>query len=896
MNAQTNTSSEEKKLGTAQIHLSDYIAILKKRKRIIIIFALVLVSMVTVISLISTPLYEATVTMIIERQPYPVNNAEATANMDIREQEFFQSQYDLLQSRSLALKVIEDFELWKDFHPSLVLKVTKAFQSLMPSKFNRAGVEKTTRSEAAYPSVQGKAWPVDIEKSDVIDWYLDNLKVKPVKGSRLIDVSFMLPSAEKAARVANAHAHAFIERSTQTRLSSARGLTWLVTQIQEQKKKMEDSQRALQAYKKASSTVSFEDRLNIVSQQLLDLSVSLTKAQSERTAKQTVYEQLKSFSVGNENIFSLPEVAQDSIILNLRNQLIQLKAKRLELASNYGPKHPKIIDLDSRITQTEQEIAGEVKRLSRAIKADLDRAIANEKAIKRNLDAQKNAAQSVNEKSSEYEVLKQESQSNQQIYDTLIKQAKEIGLASALDNINISIIDEAEVPLDPAKPNILLNILLSIVLSIFMGPFVAFFFEYMDRTVKTPGDVFRRTGMTVLGAVPFYRSAREKKDSLLMWDNSYMPKKKRPYELGEMAIHFIPSLPLLHQEAQGRALFIQSAVSGEGKTTVLANCAIGLARSGLRVLMIDADTINPSLHTYFGIGDESGLVQSMERILSQKIQDGSLNRLSVDDLFFLIGLKKLSGNLTITNVPQAVVAVFEEGRLLHLQSQDGPLTNRLGTMLVRGGLLSESQLEEAIEVNVRTGKPLGYVLINAGFLTQEKLQGPLKLQIEEHLQKVFSWKQGTFAFEPMDQKICGDEKIYFGEDYSPIIRRLGRFAGNPFIEGEIFSKILTLKEQNLSLLPSGGVVINLNGPAYLTLFEKFLEILKRRCDIIFIDNPPLLDLPASAVLSSVGDGVIFVVKAGNLPDKKINDAVSCLHEAKSTVTGMVLNQVAGLYD
>jgi succinoglycan biosynthesis transport protein ExoP len=292
----------------------------------------------------------------------------------------------------------------------------------------------------------------------------------------------------------------------------------------------------------------------------------------------------------------------------------------------------------------------------------------------------------------------------------------------------------------------------------------------------------------------------------------------------------------------------------------------------------------------FGLKNEDGLVTAMTKVLSQEISNGSLNEYSVDDLFFLAALKRLSGNLTVANDSQAITVFFENGRLLHLQNQKNPLTNRLGTILVRGGVLSEEQLEEALDLNQRTGQPLGYILINAGYLTQEQLQGPLKLQMEEHLQKLFSWKHGTFAFEPMSIKTYEDEKIYFGEDYIPIIRRLGRMAGSRFLEAGILSHIMPINEPNAWLLPSGITQIKPNSPAYIMLFSKFLDILKRHFDIILVDAPPFLDSPDASHLSSLGDGVIFVIKAGNLSDRAINMATTKLKEAGANILGVVLNQ------
>jgi uncharacterized protein involved in exopolysaccharide biosynthesis/Mrp family chromosome partitioning ATPase len=841
-----------------QIHLSDYLAIIKKRKWVVIIFSLVLVGLITTFSLISTPIYQATAQIIIESQLYPVTNVEETINRDTREQDFYQTQYNLLQSRSLALKVIEDLQLWKNFQSGPL----------------------TAQSSSATQN-----------NTVIIDWYLSNLAIEPVRGSRLINISFSNPSAETATSVANAHARAFIEKTTEVKLS---GLNWLQTQMKEQKKKVEVSQRALYEYKKAHNIVSFEDRQNIVSQKLMDLSTNLTKVKSERLAKQAAYNQLNAFTIKDENIFSLPEVAQDSIISNLRTQLTQLKAEQLEMAANLGPRHPKMIDIDSRVNQIEQELTREIQRLRRAIKAELDRALSYEKSIQQTLDAQKHEALSLNEKDIKYDILRQESQSNQQIYDSLLKQAKELGLVSGSEHSNISLVDEAEVPLVPVRPKTFLNILLSLVVSMFMGPFLAFFLEYMDRTIKTPEDVQRRLGLSILGMVPYERSQKSLKNiekKALTWDKSLHQKKKYRYAYDGVPNRLVTSLQLTMQGMPGKVLMVESATSGEGKTSILSKSAVSLSKGGLRVLMVDADFERPSLHQVFGFKHNGGLITSMQSILSQDIHSGTLTQYGVDDLFFFISLRKLSGQLSITNSTQEMTALFENGHLIHTQSNNNPLANRLGTMLLRSGFITEGQLQEALERNERTRLPLGYILLNAGYVTQDKLRGPLKLQIEEHLQKLFSWKTGTFVFEPGSLEAYREERVSFGEDYTPIIRRLGYIAGSRFTESIILSQVIPLQEPFLYFLPAGRATPEPLGSASLMILEKFLEILKKRFDVILIDAPPVLDVASAIPLSLLADGVIFVVKAGHLSVKAINEAVTSLKEAHVNILGAVLNQV-----
>ena len=861
-----------------QVHLTDYINIIRRRKWVVIIFFLMVVSMVTAVSFMSKPVYKATAQIIIEDQPSVIGMNEIAGGNSGR-QDYYQTQYNLLRSRSLAYKVIRELELWKVFE---LHKTGNAHASIpLPSSSN--GLE-------SLPDKQG---PKSQIESMIVGWYLSNLQITPVRGSRLVDVSVLGSSPESITRIVNTHARAFIEKSIQTQKSAAQqALDWLKTQLQDQKAKVEASRRAIYEYKKVNDIISLEERQNIVSQKLMELNSTLTKSKTERMAKQAVYNQLKDFSVNRESLFSLPEISKNSVIQNLRSQLVQLKAQRLEMGTKFGPKHPRMIELNSSITSLESEIRQEVQRLRRTVRAELDRAVAIEKTIQETLDAQKQAAMAISEKAINYDVLQQQAESNQHIYDILLKQAKEISLTSVMDSSNVRIVDPAEVPRFPVKPRIFLNILLAVVLGLFIGTGLAFFREYMDNTVKISEDVTRHLGMPVLGAIPYDKSLKKRKTLALPGNNSGKSKMvSKGYPLYDIASHLPAALRLTEQDSSGQVLMVESATMGEGKTTVLAHMAMSLASAGLRTLMVDLDLQRPALHQILGIKNQEGLVTLISRMFSHQITTGNLSEYSMDDLFFLIGLKRRSGELTVTNQTQTMTAMFQNGRLLHLQNQDNPEANRLGSMLLRGGAITKDQLEEAMERNRRTGQPLGYILINAGYIAQNKLRGPLRLQMEEHLQKLFSWKQGSFTFKPGRAEIYENEKIYFGEDYKATIGRLGYLSGSRFLEKNILSCLKSINKGNAYVMTAGLAPPNWNGQVKLPLMAKLLDILKRRFDVILMDAPPVLDAPGAAPLCALADGVIFVIKAGQLSVKVLNQARNGLSQAKANVIGAVLNQV-----
>ena len=855
-------SSFDQAPSTRQVHLSDYLNILWNRKWTIVTFFLIVVCVVAFKTRSTKRVYESVTQVFIQKNASFMKGL-ADVDMDPSTQTYNTTQNSLLKSRDLASVVIKDLGLRKyiasissekpDPVTLMLKKVTKFFKSLVP--------QASSNLSKSLPSVTGKEVKKDRPKVEdrAVDWYLSKLQVQSLPGSSLVKIGFLCQSPEMSARVANAHARVFIRKNRQDQyLASVQALEWLKTQLRDHKIKVEESARKVNEYK---------------------------------------YKMLSQLSMDSKSMLSLPEFAENHIIADLERRLNQFKVQKTVLAAKYGPKYPKTIEIDTNIKQLKQEIIKEMQAMRLAIGTELGQFQVVSDAVKRGQGVPQLNPDSTPTAAVSYDMLKFEAESDRKIYDLLLQQANEISLTGNLAKSNIRIIDEAEISRRPIKPDVLMNFLLSVVLGLGFGVGFAFFFEYMDNSVKTHEDVAKALQMPVLGELPYDKSLKKMNMLALASSQADRGNKKIGYGYGrhDISSSLITGLSLMHSRGPGQVFLVESATAGEGKTTFLVKSAISLATGGLRVLMVDADLQQPSLQDLFKLGDKGdrGLINAVENTLSHDLRQGTLDKSSVADLFFIISLKKDSGQLIIRSDDQAMTVFFENGRLVYLQSKNVPFSSRLGSMLQRGGFVTEDQLKDALERNQRTGQPLGYILINAGYINQDQLQGPLKLQMEEHLQKLFSWKHGSFSFEPGSVETCEDKRIYFQEDYTATINHLGRLAGCRLLEKDIFSYIQSVNVPNLSLLPVGKGNILVGSSVYFTLLlGKYFDLVKQRFDVILVDAPPILETMCSASpLFSIVDGVIFVVKSGHVSVKHIKEAKDQLKKAKANVIGTILNQV-----
>jgi succinoglycan biosynthesis transport protein ExoP len=864
-----------------EAHLSDYLEILIRRRWIVIACFIAIVGITTVVSFKITPQYEATAQIILGEQPTLMNpmgdGPEKMSNKNL----LYKTQVNLLTSRTLVRRVIDELGLEN------VLAQDSDSEALKPLA-QANGPEASNEAQKMATSIEKTG---NALRAQVVNWYLRHLTVTPVEDSSLVDISFRGPDAVLTKSIVNKHAEAAIENTVHQHQSQAKdALDWLKAQIEAQKKEVRLSQRAIYDFKKKNNVLSLEDSQIIFSQEMQELNSALTSAKSERLKKQAIYLQLNDFLRDHKDVMLIPEISNYPIIQNLRNQLTDLKSMQIKMGTKYGPKHPKMMELKNGITQLKNEILKESKRLQKTIKADLERAGAIEKSIEISLNKQKQIAMSLGERAIEYDVLKQQAESSQDIYDFLLKQSEELGLASAISSSNMRIVDKAEVPGMPVSPNIRFNILIATFFSLFAGAALAFFVEYLDNTVKEPIDVAIHLGLPVLGMIPFQKILQEENHKLLESETT----KNSPADtdiVNKSLYRISHRLPEeLRRPADGlfgRVLMVESVTMAEGKSTVVSRIAENLAIAGMRVLMVDCDFKRQSLDKIFKVSNGGGLGESIYRIMSHHLESGTLNNYSVDDLFFLIAMKKMSGRLMVKNEDQLFRVTFQHGALLHIQCENSPENNRIGAMLLKGGFITKDQLDDALERNKRTGQPIGYILVNSGYINRDNLRGPLRLQMEEYIQKIYSWKNGFFAFKPEVMPIYENEKIFYEEDYGPLINNLGRIESSKFIDKELFSHIVVIKRKHLYLLPAGGSY-KFMGLMNQNLMRKILEKLKLHFDVILIDTPPLDTASGIESLFPLIDGMVLVIKAGHLSVKILDSAIGNLPQDK--IIGTILNQ------
>jgi len=554
-----------------ETHLWEYLHVVLRRRRLVLAVFLTVAAAATVRTLLTRPVYEADVQILIERENPNVLTFKEVARVDSERDDYYQTQYKLLQSRALVRKVIEEMDLFQD--PEF------------------GGPQPAEQRAALKASAPGSSRVMEA----AIDQFLSRVKVQPVRNSRLVLVGFEAYRPELAAQAANKLSQLYIQQTMEFRYqTSADAGLWLGSQIEEQRHKVEQAELALQKLKEKDGIVNIEERRTLVEQRLRELGTSLTALKTQRIEKEALYRQMKEAPNSEE----LPEVMRNPLIGSLRVELASLQRQSVQLQERYLDQHPEVVKNRNQITETREKIASEAQRVIRAAENDYRAAVAQEHGVADALEMAKREALELSRRGVQYDSLKRELDASKEVLNSLMARHKQTDVAQELKASNIRIVDAAAVPGSPVRPNRPSDIAMGLFLGLALGVMAAFFLEYLDNSIKTPEEVRLHLGVPLLGVIPEH--GQDSGSPVL--SNSH---QQGPFMEGYRVLRMALSYSWPGQDS--RVLVLTSTAPGEGKTLTSVNLALTLATMDGQVLLLDADLRKPQAHELLGLKKSPGL-------------------------------------------------------------------------------------------------------------------------------------------------------------------------------------------------------------------------------------------------------------------------------------------------
>lgn len=441
------------------------------------------------------------------------------------------------------------------------------------------------------------------------------VRVEPEERTRIVAIHVRDSDPERASRLANAVAEAYIDKTIEDRLSSTvSALNWLSEQLDSLRGELSDSEMALYEFNSTLS-VSLADRQKIVSAEIEHFDTALTEARSRRIALNARVARLRGLLRDRQVDEQAAVLADVTTINGLREQLRTKLAERDGLAVRYGPAHPRMSELDAEIVGIRQQLELELTAIVHAAEADLGEVQSMERGFREALDQAQAAGLELNLREIEYERLNRQRENNAKLYNLVLQRSTETDLTRMLRVTHVRPVDRALVPSAHVSPVMTLNAAAGLLLGVFLGLTLAFGHSWLDRRIKSIEDL-EQLEVAVLGALPRADEAGSRPTGRA---NGKRPPRAKD-EQRELIAHTKPmsafaescrnlrtNLMFTSAERPIRTLVVTSSDPEEGKTTVATNLSVSVAQSGRRVLVIDTDLRRPRVHRAFGLSSKAGV-------------------------------------------------------------------------------------------------------------------------------------------------------------------------------------------------------------------------------------------------------------------------------------------------
>ena len=530
--------------------------------------AVTLVTAVVVYSM--TPMYSASALVHIESRQANIVSIEELYRVESRDQGYYNTQAEILQSRPIAAKVIEAVGVPPEVAQSWYARFSFDWRSLLPLKA---------------PEPPGGF--VDFsEQTEDIDNYLEGLWIQRIPETELVIVGYISEDPRLAMEYANAHVAAYMESIIETRQSATElALSWMGERVAGLRKNLLDSEAQLQAFREQEKLIDSEGYRALQTQEVNDLSTRLVNARRNLAASNIAYQQV--YGDDSSAIESVPAVLENAAAQEFRAIQALAEQEVAEAGKVFGPKHPVMIAAQSKLTEATRNLDTQRQSIAGGIRAEYLAAQAEVAALETDLANAKQQYQELTRKGSSLASLQQEVDTNRELYELFYGRVQETALTGDLQAFDATVVEPAVVPRYPFKPNKSRAVVLAFMLSLLAGICLAFLLEQFNNKIRNAADVETKIGLPLLGLVPLLSKKALGQPGIAILEEG----GKR---FGESIRTILTAISLSSLDRPHKVLLVTSSVGEEGKSTLALNLAMAVA-PGERVLLLEADMRRPSV-------------------------------------------------------------------------------------------------------------------------------------------------------------------------------------------------------------------------------------------------------------------------------------------------------------
>ena len=585
-------TAEVQQTDNTELSLSSFLNVLEVRRKLIIsvTFLISLLALLTIYQLV--PRYTATNQLLIGINSAKVVDIEEVLSGGMKGDTAVIGEMEVIKSRELAHKIIAHLHLdqYEEFNPKP--KPPGFLDQFNPKNWIPETWKESLGTKAL--DTRTETEKQESQLNNLTNKFLSKVTVSQVKRSQVINIAVETQDPKLAAIIANEVADQYIVGQLQAKFDATKKATdWLNDQLGDLKQKLENSERAVENYRKNHNLVEVSKGTGVTQQQLSEINSQLISARAQRAEAEAKYQQVESITRNGQDIDSVAEVLNSGLISSLRGQEAEVQRKYSEMLVEYGARHPKMIQMQAELADIKAKIDTEVKKIAAGLRHSLDVARARENSLASSLQQMESKTAGNSQAEVELRALEREATANKVLFETFLGRFKETASTQGIEQADARVISFAEVPLSASFPKKNLMITVSILGALFFAIFLAFVLEILNPGIRSPEQVSQLFNLTTLGIVP-------KTVNINIPVLQYLLEKPQS-ALAEALNTLRISLSLLNPDSDVKSVLISSALPSEGKSTLASLLSRHSAAAGKKVVLVDADLRRPTIAKMFDL-------------------------------------------------------------------------------------------------------------------------------------------------------------------------------------------------------------------------------------------------------------------------------------------------------
>ncbi|MCI5180311.1 MAG: polysaccharide biosynthesis tyrosine autokinase [Candidatus Electrothrix sp. AW3_4] len=540
------------------------IQILLHWKWLILFCTLVIPLFIFLFSKEQTPLYRASSQVLLQIN-LPADNRLLKKNPRYNRQFFLPTQIELLKSFNVASRITENLNLAQQYKDHFV----------------RNSVDQTKLADTIAQQIQRR------------------IQIRQVKKSMVLNISYSHKDPALAQMVINALPQAYTDelRAMNTDLSN-NSLQWMTSKIQEEKYSLEALEKKIQRFTQQHGFIAIEEKIALYPEKLIKFNNELSQAQGKEKELQAILRQAEQAKQKYQSIESIPFLAENSILQDLRSQIFLLEQEMRTLKKKYGPKHPIRVKTATEHEELLKKKDIEIERVIAVYKNKYELARTKVQDLQELLQTTKDELLALSKVFADYTTLNQEKKRNRKILDALLSNVKKNNITSESDDIQLWVLKKAELPNRPTSDNTIKKMGYGLLAGLFAGAILPFLFEALNNSPRNVSEFEKKYDIPVLGSVVKHRKKQGVVASLAESPLSSFAESYRMIQA---------RLLLSRPDQPPKIILVTSMVQQEGKTTTTSNLAQTFANNGKKTLVIDCNMRRPRQHEVFNTANTDGI-------------------------------------------------------------------------------------------------------------------------------------------------------------------------------------------------------------------------------------------------------------------------------------------------